>query len=143
MTIELVVSPPARDRYSVRYARTLARPPHRQSAPDLARVLGAPTDDPAPAAPYVDEFDLLRRGDAWCALPPIEAAIVRVLLERGPRVVTRREIAARAWPAGMPAGRPVDGRLHRLRTRLAPLGIRIHSVRQRGLLLLVDPLPAT
>jgi len=144
MTIDLVASPPARDHHSVRHARplTLARPPQHHPGPDLAPVPDERSDDTATGAPHVDEFDLVRRGDAWCALSPIEAAIVRVLLERGPRVVTRREIGARAWPAGMPAGRPVDGRLHRLRTRLAPLGMRIHSVRRRGLLLVVDPLPA-
>jgi hypothetical protein len=142
MTIDLVVPPPARDLHSVRHARplTLARPPHRHPVPEPGPC--ARPDVAAATAPHVDEFDLVRRGDAWCALSPIEAAIVRVLLERGPRVVTRREIGARAWPAGMPAGRPVDGRLHRLRTRLAPLGLRIHSVRRRGLLLVVDPLPA-
>jgi hypothetical protein len=144
MTIDLVASPPARDNHSVRRARplALARPPHGRPTPDLAHRLSTPPDDAAPTAPYVDEFDLVRRGNAWCALSPIEAAIVRVLLERRSRVVTRREIGARAWPAGMPAGRPVDGRLHRLRTRLAPLGIQIHSVRRRGLLLVVGSLPA-
>jgi DNA-binding winged helix-turn-helix (wHTH) protein len=121
---------------------TLARPPRRHTVPDLTPAPGDRPADTPTDSPHVDEFDLVRRGDRWCALSPIEAAIVRVLLERGPRVVTRREIGARAWPAGMPAGRPVDGRLHRLRTRLAPLGIRIHSVRRRGLLLVVDPPPA-
>jgi hypothetical protein len=89
--------------------------------------------------PRVDEYDVLWRGSAWCALSPIEATIVRTLIEWCPSVVSRREIAARVWPAGVPKGRPVDGRLHRLRARLAPLGIHIHSIRQRGLLLAVDP----
>src|SRR5690242_5983289 len=99
MTIDLVVPPPARDHHSIRHARplTLAHPPHPRPVPDLALLPGAGPDD-ASAAPYVDEFDLVRRGDDWCALSPIEAAIVRVPLERGPRVVTSREIGARAWP---------------------------------------------
>jgi hypothetical protein len=143
MTMDLVAPPIARDHHTVRRARTT--PPARPARhPELDRhELDVPAPEPPGDAPYVDEYDLVRRGDAWCALSPIEAAIVRVLLERGPRVATRREIGTRAWPAGMPAGRPIDGRLHRLRARLAPLGLRIHSVRRRGLMLSVEPIGAT
>jgi DNA-binding response OmpR family regulator len=92
--------------------------------------------------PRVDEYDVVWRGDAWTALAPIEATIVRVLFERSPRVVSR-ELGVRTWPDGTPAGRPVDRRLRQLRTRLAPLGLRVQTIRQRGLLLVVDaPEPA-
>jgi len=66
------------------------------------------------------------------------------LIDLGPRVVRRDEIAARVWPGGAPAGRPVDARLGRLRARIEPLGLRIHAIRERGLLLAVaDPEPVS
>jgi DNA-binding winged helix-turn-helix (wHTH) protein len=146
MTIDLVAPPSARDHDPIRRARPIARSraPYGRPGIDVADAGSPPAEsgpihEPASSAPRVDEYDLLWRGETWCALSPIEAAIVRTLIEHGQRVVTRREIGARAWPNGMPAGRPVDGRLHRLRARLAPLGLRIHSIRRRGLLLAVDP----
>ena len=103
------------------------------AAPDTRRDLDTTSQA------RIDEHDVLWRGRAWCALAPIEATIVRTLIESQPRVVSRDELTARVWPDGAPKGRPVDGRLHRLRERLEPLGVHIHSIRQRGLLLDVDP----
>jgi DNA-binding response OmpR family regulator len=75
-------------------------------------------------------------------LAPIEARLVEVLLARCGSVVSRRELGAAAWPAGVPGERAVDARLRRLRTRVEPLGLSIHSVRRRGLLLEVAEPPA-
>jgi hypothetical protein len=105
---------------------------------DVLARLDALHHRPAPADPYVDEHDVLRRGDRWAALSPIEAGIVRALLEHPTQVVSRRDIGAAVWPGAMPAGRPVDGRLPRLRTRIAPLGLRIHTIRRRGFMLAVE-----
>ena len=85
--------------------------------------------------PVLDEFDVLWRGDEWTALAPIEARLVEVLLARCGSVVSRRELGAAAWPDGVPGGRAVDARLRRLRDRVEPLGIQIHNVRRRGLML--------
>ena len=85
--------------------------------------------------PELDEFDVLRRGGHWTALAPIEARIFEVLLARCGTVVSRRDLGAAAWPAGMPNTRALDGRLRRLRDRVEPLGLRVHNVRRRGLLL--------
>jgi len=92
--------------------------------------------------PTLDEFDVLWRGDRWVALAPIEARIVEVLLARCGSVVSRRELAIAAWPGGAPGARAVDARLRRLRDRVEPLGIRIHNVRRRGLMLEVFELGA-
>jgi hypothetical protein len=93
-------------------------------------------------APVLDEFDVLWRGDRWTALAPIEARIVEVLLARCGSVVSRRDLAAAAWPDGMPGTRAVDARLRRLRDRVEPLGLQIHNVRRRGLMLEVTELSA-
>jgi hypothetical protein len=85
--------------------------------------------------PTMDEFDVLWRGNRWAALAPIEARIMEVLLARCGNVVSRRDLATAAWPAGVPGPRAVDARLRRLRDRVEPLGLRIHNVRRRGLLL--------
>ncbi len=91
-------------------------------------------------APALDEFDVLWRGDRWVALAPIEARIVEVLLARCGSVVSRRDLGAAAWPGGAPGARAVDARLRRLRDRVGPLGLQIHNVRRRGLMLEVgDP----
>ncbi len=90
----------------------------------------------------LDEFDVLWRGDRWSALAPIEARLVEVLLARCGSVVSRRDLGAAAWPGGAPGERAVDARLRRLRTRLAPLGLAVHNVRRRGLLLEVGEPPA-
>lgn len=95
----------------------------------------------APAL-VLDEFDVLRRGDDWTALAPIEARLVEVMLRHPGRVVSRRDLAANAWPHGMPTDRSLDTRLHGLRRRLQPLGLQVRSVRRRGLLLEDVPVAA-
>ena len=86
-------------------------------------------------SPVLDEFDVLWRGDRWVALAPVEARILEALLARCGSVVGRRELGAAVWPDGVPGTRAVDARLRRLRDRVEPLGLRIHNVRRRGLLL--------
>ena len=66
---------------------------------------------------------------------PIEARMLEVLLARCGSVVSRRELGSAAWPDGMPGTRAVDSRLRRLRDRVEPLGLQIHNVRRRGLML--------
>lgn len=100
-----------------------------------ARVAALQRHATAAPAPLLDEFDVLWRGDRWSALAPIEARLMEALLARCGSVVSRRELGAAAWPAGMPGERAVDARLRGLRTRIAPLGLAIHNVRRRGLLL--------
>jgi DNA-binding winged helix-turn-helix (wHTH) protein len=66
--------------------------------------------------------------------------VLAVLLDRAGSVVTRRELNAECWKDGVPGERAVDARLPRLRRRIAPLGLRIRTIRSRGFLLEVsDP----
>jgi len=95
-----------------------------------------------PPAPVLDEFDVLWRGDRWSALAPIEARIVEVLLARCGSVVSRRDLGNAVWPGGAPGTRAVDARLRRLRDRVEPLGLHVHNVRRRGLMLEVVDLSA-
>jgi hypothetical protein len=85
---------------------------------------------------FVDDDDVLRVGAALVPLSPIEARLVRMLLERAGAVVSRGEVEAALWPRGVPADvRALDNRLARLRRRLGGTAIEIHTVRGRGLLL--------
>ena len=88
--------------------------------------------------PTLDEFDVLWRGAQWTALAPIEARIMELLLTQCGSVVSRVQLRT-AWPNGSPGSRAVDARLAQLRERIAGLGLRIHTVRSRGLLLEVTP----
>jgi len=88
--------------------------------------------------PVLDEFDVLWRGERWSALAPIEARIVARLLAQCGSVVSREDLAAAAWPDAVRSTRALDARLRRLRDRVEPLGLSIHNVRRRGLLLEVD-----
>ena len=69
------------------------------------------------------------------SLSPVEQALTRALLERFGAVVTRDDLAARAWPDGAPTRNALDVHVRRLRRRLAPLGLEIRTVRSRGYLL--------
>lgn len=89
--------------------------------------------------PTVDEFDLLRRGDEWVALSEIEANVLRAFLREPRSVLSRRRLGTAGWPDGGPPGpRSVDGYVTRLRRRIAPLGLTIHTARRRGYMLEID-----
>lgn len=95
----------------------------------------------APPAPRIDEYDVLWRGASWVALSPLEARIVAHMLDRPKTVLDRATISAAAWPDGGRDPRLVDAYVKRLRRRIPALGLVIHTVRGRGYLLEVQPLP--
>ena len=98
-------------------------------------------DHPAAAAdrsPHLDEDGLIRVGDDWVALPPVEHRLARALLDRLGAVVTRDALASAGWPDGAPGRNALDVHVLRLRRRLAPLRLTIHTVRSRGYLLSAD-----
>lgn len=101
-----------------------------------ARVAALQRHVAAAGPPTLDEFDVLHRGRRWTALAPIEARIMELLLANFGRVVPRRDLDA-VWTNGMP-DRGLDARLTKLRDRIAELGISIHTVRNKGLLLEVS-----
>jgi DNA-binding response OmpR family regulator len=85
--------------------------------------------------PLLDEDGVLRLGDRWVSLPPVEARLTAALLDRYGAVVSRDALARAGWPAGAPGRNALDVHVLRLRRRLAPLALAIRTVRARGYLL--------
>ena len=84
--------------------------------------------------PILGEHGVIWRGDEWTALSPIEARLMSVFLARPGRVISRARLEQAGWPEGAPNTRAVDARMKMLRPRVAPLGVRIHTVRGQGYL---------
>lgn len=93
------------------------------------------TDGDTGTVPALDDDGVLRMGDRWVSLPPVEARLTRALLERFGAVVSRDALARSGWPAGSPGRNALDVHVLRLRRRLAPLRLAIRTVRSRGYLL--------
>lgn len=94
-------------------------------------------DGPAPpdVGPVLDDDGLIRVGDHWVALPPVEHRLAHALLAKLGTVVTREALSRAGWPDGAPGRNALDVHVLRLRRRLAPLRLTIHTVRSRGYLL--------
>lgn len=83
----------------------------------------------------LDGDGVLRVGDAWVSLPPVEARLAGALLDRMGAVVSRDALAHAGWPEGAPGRNALDVHVLRLRRRLAGVGLAIRTVRSRGYLL--------
>lgn len=94
-------------------------------------------------APQIDDDGVLRVGDRWGSLPPVEARLVAALLDRYGAVVSREALARAGWPDGAPGRNALDVHVLRLRRRLAPLSLAIRTVRSRGYLLERVAVPET
>jgi two-component system, OmpR family, response regulator len=88
-----------------------------------------------PEQPVLDDDGVVRAGDGWVALPPVEARLTAALLDRFGAVVGRDALGQAGWPQGAPGRNALDVHILRIRRRLAPLGIAIRTVRSRGYLL--------
>jgi DNA-binding response OmpR family regulator len=99
----------------------------REEALRLRAETGRPT-------PELDE-GVLRVGERWVSLPPVEARLTEALLARFGAVVSRDALGRAGWPAGSPGRNALDVHMLRLRRRLAPLALAIRTVRSRGYLL--------
>ncbi len=86
-------------------------------------------------SPELDDDGVLRLGDRWVALPPVEARLTAALLSRYGAVVSRDALARAGWPAGAPGRNALDVHMLRLRRRLATVALAIRTVRSRGYLL--------
>jgi DNA-binding response OmpR family regulator len=86
-------------------------------------------------SPCLDDDGVLRVGEKWVSLPPIEARLVKALLERQGAVVSRETLAAKGWPGTSPARNVLDVHVLRLRRRVAGVDLVIRTVRSRGYLL--------
>jgi hypothetical protein len=102
-----------------------------------ARVQGLRQRAVARAAPEpeLDDDGVLRLGDRWVALPPVEARLTGALLDRFGAVVSRSSLAKAGWPDGAPGRNALDVHVLRLRRRLSAVGLVIRTVRSRGYLL--------
>lgn len=85
--------------------------------------------------PVLDDDGVLRVGDRWVSLPPVEARLLGALLQRYGAVVSRDALSRSGWPGGSPGRNALDVHVLRLRRRVAPLGLAIRTVRSRGYLL--------
>ncbi len=103
-----------------------------------ARVAALARRGPEPPTgprPVLDGDDVLHVGSRRVPLPPIEAALLGLLIHRAPAVVPRDELAAAGWPGGPGDRGLLDSRMKLLRRRVAPLGVEIDTVRGVGYLL--------
>jgi hypothetical protein len=85
--------------------------------------------------PQLDDDGVLRVGDRWVSLPPVEARLTAALLDRFEAVVSREALSRAGWPGASPGRNALDVHVLRLRRRLSPLRLAIRTVRSRGYLL--------
>lgn len=93
-----------------------------------------PTDERL--LPRLDEDGLLRVGDRWVAIPDAQLPVVALLVERYGHVV-RKEALAAAYVGAGNSGRDASIRslMCRISRRVSELGLQLHTVRGRGVML--------
>jgi DNA-binding response OmpR family regulator len=99
--------------------------------------------DPPPAPeqtpvrpPVLDEDGLLRHAGRWVPISDTQIPLVALLVRNMGRLVSSDEVR-RAYTAAGGSGSPTSLRsvVHRLGRRVAEVGLRLHVVRGRGLVL--------
>ena len=93
------------------------------------------TRRPSVEMPTLDEDGVVRHASRWVSLPPVEARITQMLLDRMGAVVSRDALARAGWPEGAPGRNALDVHVLRLRRRLSAVHLVIRTVRSRGYLL--------
>ena len=84
----------------------------------------------------LDEDGLLRRGARWVAIPAGTVLVLQLLLDHlGSAVQVEQVIAAYVACGGTARRSSVRTALARLGRRIAPLGLELQSVGQRGVVL--------
>jgi len=86
------------------------------------------------APPTVDESGIIRFGEAWVSLGPIEARLAQALSLQFGELVPRQDLIQAGWTGQAPR-RALDLQVLRLRRHLAPLQLSIHNVRGHGYVL--------
>jgi len=94
------------------------------------------------ARPILGDHGLLWRGAQWVPLSPIEARLTSAFIARPGRVLSRARLQKTGWPEGSPNERSIDARIKALRRRVAPIGMRIHTVRGQGYIAEIQPVSA-
>jgi DNA-binding response OmpR family regulator len=88
-----------------------------------------------PVVPDLDDDGVLRFGSRWVSIPPVEARLLQVLVERFDSVVGREALTKAGWPAKSLGRNALDVHVLRLRRRIEPVGLAVRTVRSRGYLL--------
>jgi DNA-binding response OmpR family regulator len=89
----------------------------------------------APRKPKLDGDGVLTWADGWVALSPIEARLAAVLIEKFSSMVSNHSLVLATRTSDDVRRNSLDVQLHRLRRRLAPVGLVIRTVRKRGYVL--------
>ena len=89
--------------------------------------------------PRLDEYGVLWRDPHWVSLAPTEARIMAALLEKPGRVCSRVRLAS-VWRDRPATEHTLNTHVARLRRRVEPLDLAIHTVRRRGYFVEVRPL---
>ena len=84
------------------------------------------------AMPQLDSLGMLHVGLRSVSLPPKEQALVVALLDRFGDIVSREELVAAAWPAGIRMPNVLSSRISSLRARLACVGLEIVGSKRAG-----------
>ena len=87
------------------------------------------------AQPRLDASGILRFREDWVSLGPVDAALCSLLIDRYGELVDREALTVAAWPGASSARNNLDVQIMRLRRRLAPVGLRIRTVRSHGYVL--------
>ncbi len=82
--------------------------------------------------PVFDGMSRLGFGGVWAALSPIEYRLATELVDHFRRIVSDKELTARAWADSPPQPNALRVHLTRLRRRLEPLGLEILTIRSQG-----------
>lgn len=85
--------------------------------------------------PILAEGGILEYRSAQAELSPLQTRIAALLVGRFEAVVSRDEIADRAWPGAGPSQNTIDVNLARLRRQVRLIGLTVRTVRSRGYML--------
>jgi DNA-binding response OmpR family regulator len=110
-------------------------PANEEDVQARVATLAARSESVASGRPGLDADGVLRYDGELVPLPPLEARLASVLLERFASVVSRDGLGRAGWPDGPPGRNALDVHMVRLRRRIHPLGLTIRTVRGRGYLL--------
>ncbi|HEY8526771.1 MAG TPA: hypothetical protein VIL48_17505 [Acidimicrobiales bacterium] len=86
--------------------------------------------------PLLGEDRILRHAGRWVPIPPSQIAVVELLVRHYRRLVTPEQIRSAYTRAGRPVSSASVGALvKRLDERVAAVGLHVHRVRRRGVVL--------
>lgn len=78
---------------------------------------------------------VLRFGEGWTSLSPVEERLADAFSRRFGAVVGREALVKAVWPENPPSRNALDVHVLRLRRRIEALGLEIRTVRSRGYLM--------